>query len=37
MQTVIQEFTIGFFDSSGVFSIYAKKDDVGRALKFHIY
>lgn len=37
MQTVIQEFTIGFFDASGVFSVYAKKDDVGRALKFHIY
>lgn len=37
MQEVIQEFTIGFFDSSGVFSVYAKKDDVGRALKFHIY
>ena len=37
MQSVIQEFTIGFFDSSGVFSIYTKKDDIGRVLKFHLY
>lgn len=37
MQFVIQEFTIGFFDSSGVFSIYAKEDDIGRVLKFHLY
>lgn len=37
MQPILQDFTIGFFDSSGVFSVYAKKDDVGRGLKFHIY
>lgn len=36
MRSVTQAFTIGFYDSSGVFSIYAKKDDVGRALKFHL-
>lgn len=36
MQKAVQEFTIGFFDSSGVFSIYAKKDDTNRAVKFHI-
>ena len=37
MQPILQTFTIGFFDSSGIFSVYTKKDDVGRALKFHIY
>lgn len=36
MQDVIQEFTIGFFDSSGVFSIYMKQDDTDRVIKFHI-
>lgn len=36
MQSVIQEFTIGFFDSSGVFSIYMKRDDTNRIVKFHI-
>lgn len=36
MQSVIQEFTIGFYDTSGVFSIYAKQHDTGRKLKFHL-
>lgn len=36
MQKVIQEFTIGFYDSTGVFSIYAKQHDTGRMLKFHL-
>lgn len=37
MQEAIQEFTIGFYDSSGVFSIYAKEDDTERTVKFHLY
>lgn len=37
MQNITQEYTIGFYDSSGVFSIYAKQDDLGRMLKFHLY
>lgn len=37
MQKAIQEFTIGFYDSSGVFSIYAKQDDTERVVKFHLY
>jgi hypothetical protein len=36
MQGAIQEFTIGFFDSSGVFSVYAKQDDTERFIKFCI-
>ena len=36
MQEVIQEFTIGFYDSSGVFSIYMKQDDTNRTIVFHI-
>ena len=36
MQNSLQEFTIGFFDSSGVFSIYAKQYDTERLLKFHL-
>lgn len=36
MQNITQEFTIGFFDSSGTFSIYVKQDDTNRILKFHL-
>lgn len=35
MQKVIQEFTIGFFDSSGVYSIYVKQLDTNRSILFH--
>lgn len=37
MQKAIQEFTIGFYDSSGVFSIFAKQDDTERVVKFHLH